>query len=213
MAERTNIPRTPSGRIPGMPLRNPKHERLCHALVQGKTGQEAGAEAGYKDNNWLRAHIYTIRTRPDVQERIAEIAEKATALAEIYDAWLLGDAKLFARASLGHFFRHNPDGSLELDDACVPIIDFAAITEERLRTLKEFSMTKFGPKIVIHDVHGPREQLMRHRGLLRDKVALTNQAGDGPAEMVLTDDTTRARALAAFIAKTRAQGKNEGEAA
>src|ERR1700688_2808407 len=129
MGNSTNIPRTPSGRIAGTPLRNPKHERLCHALVQGKTGQEAGAEAGYKDNNWLRAHIYTIRTRLDVQERIAEIAAKAMDLNGIYDAWIMARVKMLALSSLGAFFRRDANGALVLDDKGEPHIDFQGVGE------------------------------------------------------------------------------------
>lgn len=162
-------PLTLSGRVPGTPLRNPKHEQLCHAIVNGKTCYEAALDAGYKDSKWIRAHISTIRSRPEVVERIEEVARKATELCAIYDAWILADCVMFERASLAHFFRRNEDGGLELTESGEPIIDFRHATEDQLRTLKEFSRGRFGPKITVHDPRDALDKLMRHRGLLKDR--------------------------------------------
>ena len=163
--------RTACGRIPNAPLRNPKHEAVCHACVAGKTGREAGLIAGYKDTPQLKGNIYRLRGLPHMQERIAEIAARALELAEIYDAWLLTDAKLFAQASLAHFFARKPDGSLDTDENGMPRLDFSRASDDQMRTVQEVSRGRFGPKIVLRNPLDALDKLMRHRGLLKDRIA------------------------------------------
>ncbi|MGA7454247.1 MAG: hypothetical protein WBW73_24310, partial [Rhodoplanes sp.] len=65
---------TPCGRISNTPLRNPRHEAVAHALVQGMTCREAGLAAGYKDGPGLKGNISRLRQTAVMRERIAEIA-------------------------------------------------------------------------------------------------------------------------------------------
>ena len=180
--------KTPCGRIPDTPLANPRHEALAHAVVQGKKGREAGLIAGYKDGPGLKGNIARLRQTPILCERIAEIAKRSADLAEIYDGWVLSDAALFARGTLASFFRRDEEGRIVLDHNGCPSVDFSKATEDELRTLSELSFDKHGrPKIKIHDPKGYLELLARHRGLLRDKLALTDPSGTNPAYYVLAD--------------------------
>ena len=81
--------KTPCGRIANAPLRNPRHEAIAHALVQGMTCREAGLAAGYKDGPGLKGNISRLRQTVVMRERIAEIVARAGELAEVYDAWIL----------------------------------------------------------------------------------------------------------------------------
>ena len=81
--------RTPAGRIPNVPLRNPRHEAVAHAFVQGMTCREAGIAVGYKDGPGLTGNISRLRQTAVMRERIAEMAARAAELAEIQDAWIL----------------------------------------------------------------------------------------------------------------------------
>jgi Terminase small subunit len=174
-------PRTPCGRIPDSPLRNPKHELLVHAFVQGLTGRDAGLAAGYKDGPGLKGNIARLRLHnPQIAERIAEVAPRAAALAEIHDAWILADVKFFEKASLAPFLRRDHNGKIALEDG-LPILDFSKTDEEYYRLVEEISHTKFGPKLKIRDPLNALDKLMRYRGLLRDKVALTDPSGEKPA--------------------------------
>jgi hypothetical protein len=94
--------RTPCGRIPNTPLRNPRHEAVAHALVQGRTCCEAGLAAGYKDGPGLKGNISRLRQTAVVRERIAEIATRASELAEIQDAWILSRIKQLADCSIAN---------------------------------------------------------------------------------------------------------------
>jgi len=97
--------------------------------------------------------------------------------------------KLFARGTLGNFFKRDAEGKLVLDACGHPIVDFSQTTDEQLRTLKEFSYDAQGrPKIRIHDPKAYLDLLARHRGLLRDKVALTDGSGGGPTPVYIISD-------------------------
>ena len=69
----------------------------------------------------------------------------------------------------------------------LPVIDFSLTSEEQYRFLEELSYNNFGPKIKIRDPVSALEKLMRHRGLLRDKVALTDPSGEKPAHYVISE--------------------------
>jgi hypothetical protein len=162
--------RTACGRIPNTPLRNPKHEAVCHACVAGKTGREAGLVAGYKDTPQLKGNIYRLRGLPHMRERIAELAARAMEFNEIYDAWILARVKMLAEGSLETFFRRDDRGSLVLNEKGEPFIDFRQTSKEQLQTLKKFKYGRFGPEIEVHGPDTYLDKLMRHRGLLKDRV-------------------------------------------
>ena len=126
--------RTPCGRIPNTPLRNPRHEAVAHACVQGKTCREAGLAAGYRDGPGLKGNISRLCAIPHMQERIAELAAIAGEKAGIEDAWILSRIKALADSTLASFVRCD-GGKLVLDERGYPIIDFSNATPEQLRTL------------------------------------------------------------------------------
>jgi hypothetical protein len=70
----SGIERTPCGRIPNTPLRNARHEIIVHAVVCGKTARAAGIDAGFKDGPSLDGNVTRILHRPEVRERLTEVA-------------------------------------------------------------------------------------------------------------------------------------------
>ena len=107
--------RTPCGRIPNMPLRNPRHEAVAHALVQGMTCREAGLAAGYRDGPGLKGN--------------------------------------------------------------------------KLRVLVALEYDQSGRlKLKLHDPVRHLKLLARNRGLLRDKVALTEPSAEGPTRVYVISD-------------------------
>ena len=177
---------TPTGRVPNTPLRNPRHELVAHAYVQGKTGREAGLSAGYKDGPGLKGNMARLRQTPEMIERIAEISIRSADLAEIHDGWLLSDVRMFAKASIVPFCKRDASGKIELKNG-LPVLDFGLASEEDYRLIEELSHTKFGPKLKIHKPIEALDKLMRHRGLMRDKVALTDPSGENPAHYVISE--------------------------
>jgi hypothetical protein len=161
--------RTPCGRIPNTPLRKARHEIICHAIVCGKTARVAGIAAGFKDGPSLDGNVTRILHRPEVRERLAEVAASSAELAGIYSAWVLSDIKLGAKANLAHFFRRDTKGNIEFDSRGLPVFDFRSATDEQMRTVSEFSFGKYGPKLKLHDPKGYLEMLARHLGLFKDQ--------------------------------------------
>jgi Terminase small subunit len=169
-------PKTPSGRIPNTPLRNPRHEALVHAVVQGKSGREAGLAAGYKDGPSLKGNIARLRQEPQIVERLAEVAAKSAELADIYDGWVLNDVKLFAKVSLADFCQRDEQGRIVLVGG-KPVVDFTHVNEEQYRVVESLKPTKYGHELKLRDPVAALDKLMRHLGLMRDKVALTDPSG------------------------------------
>ena len=171
---------TPNGRVPDRPLPNRRHEALAHAIVQGKTGREAGLAAGYKDGPGLKGNIARLRQHDiKLRERVAEIALHSAELAEIYDGWILADVKMFAKASLADFCRRDDEGRIVLVDG-KPVLDFTHASEEQYRVIESLKPTKYGYEFKLRDPTNALDKLMRHRGLMRDKVALTDPSGLHP---------------------------------
>lgn len=180
-------PKTPCGRVANTPLRNPRHELVAHAYVQGKTGREAGLAAGYKDGPGLKGNIARLRQIPEMLERIGELAERSADLAEIYDGWVLSDVKLFAKASMAKFFKRDDKGALVLQGG-LPQLDFTGVEEDQLRVLQKLKHGKYGVELEVRDPVNALDKLMRHRGLMRDKVALTDPSGNNPASVYLISE-------------------------
>jgi hypothetical protein len=108
--------------------------------------------------------------RPEVRERLAEVAASGAELAGIYSAWVLSDIKLGAKSNIAHFFRRDANGNIEFCSNGLPALDFRSATEEQMRTISEFSFGKYGPKLKIHDPKGYVEMLARHLGLFKDQL-------------------------------------------
>ena len=180
--------RTSCGRVPNTLLRNPRHEAVAHALVQGMSCREAGLAAGYKDGSGLKGNNSRLRQTAIMRERIAEIAARAGELAEVYDAWILSRIKTLADSTLASFVRCE-DGKLVLDERGYPIIDFSHATPEQFRTLAVLEYDHSGGlKLKLRDPVRYLELLARNRGLLRDKVASINASGAYPTRVCVISD-------------------------
>ena len=181
--------RTPCGRIPNTPLRNPRHEAVAHACVQGRTCREAGLEAGYRDGPGLQGNISRLWHTAVMRERIAEIAAQAAGLAEIHDAWILSRIKQLADSSVANFLLFSSDGKLVLDNRGRPIVDLSHATPEQMRALAGLETDQSGGfKLKLRDPVRYLKLLARNRGLLRDKMAPTNATDDGRARVFLISD-------------------------
>src|SRR6266516_3187968 len=82
-------------------LFNPRHERFCALVAEGKSVSAAHEEAGYRRND---GNAYALRHRDDVSARISELlAERAAQNAEasakavetlaLTQEWVLGELK------------------------------------------------------------------------------------------------------------------------
>ena len=124
-----------------------------------------------------------------MRERIAEIAARAAELAEINDAWILSRIKELAECSVANFLLFDADGKLVLDNRRRPIVDLSNATPEQLRTLTALEYDPNGRlKLKLRDPVRYLELLARNRGLLRQKLALTDASGEVPARVQVVSD-------------------------
>jgi hypothetical protein len=181
--------RTPCGRIPNTPLRNPRHEAVAHACVHGMTCREAGLAAGYKDGPGLKGNVSRLRQTAVMRERIAEIAARAGELAEVHDAWILARIKQLADSSIADFLLFDADGKLVLDNCGRPIVDLSNAAAEQFRTLAVFEYDQSGRlKLKLHDPVRYLKLLARNRGLLDNKPPPTKASSEGSARVFVISD-------------------------
>jgi hypothetical protein len=176
---------TPCGRVPGAPLRNRRHERVAHNLAAGKTAYEA-CRWRDDDGNWVGAldpagssygsNAKRLCQRPEIRERVVEVALAEAEDAGIYAGWLLNDVKLFARASLAKFWKRKDNGELELRNGA-PVLDFSQATEDDLRTLGKLKWTKFGPEIELRDLPAAAQKIGEYLGLWKARMEVTGKDG------------------------------------
>ena len=181
--------RTPCGRVPNTLLRNPRHEAVAHACVQGMTCREAGLAAGYKDGPGLKGNISRLRQTAIMRERIAEIAARAGELAEVHDAWILSRIKQIADSSIANFVVFDADGKLVVNEVGHPVIDLSRATPEQLRTLAVLENDQSGRlKVALRDPISALKLLAKNRGLLRHKLPPINAGGEGPTRVFVISD-------------------------
>jgi len=77
-------------------LSNPKHERFAQELFKGKTADEAYQIAGYQPS---RKNASRLRTKEDIQRRIAEYQSASSMRVEVTVASLLQEAAEIQQAA------------------------------------------------------------------------------------------------------------------
>lgn len=173
----------------GTPLANHRHEILCHELVKGATSRDAGIAAGYRDSPSIAQMVWRIKTRPDVRARIAELAKAAAEVAIVDDAWVLSRAKEIAESNIFFFLKRDADGALKLNKRGQPQLDFDKANIDRLRSISGLEYDSRGRlKVRLRDPMPALELLARNRGLLVDKLALTDPSGEAAARMYVVTD-------------------------
>lgn len=145
--------------------------RFVESYVTHGFGGRAAREAGYSPDS---AHAQSTRLlkQPEVQKLIAERRKQAFAELDISPERVLRE--LYALAFLDIRHCYGEDGHLlpikDLDPAVAAAIAGLEVVEESDRTGERTSYTK---KIKLVDKKGALELLMRHLGMLKDKVQLS----------------------------------------
>lgn len=219
-------------------LVNPDHERFCqevHRRIMEREPQGQARTAAYREHihtpgdkpstdEQLAANARRLAGQKQIRQRIAELADFAAKLAGIDASWAMVELKSLLAEVRG----------FNLDDYLGPpdeegnrYYDLSSVSREMLGRLTEYSIesaTEFDGKykeprqIRKVRIKGPSKApeavailalMARIQGWeAPKKIAPTNAAGDGPAEVNLnTTDEDRTRALQAFLARTAIKGK------
>ena len=181
--------RKPSQETIGTPLKNRRHEALCHEFIRGSQLREAGLNVGMADSPYLAKNVHNIKSRPDVQARMQQLSMAVAEAAVFDDAYVLSRAKEIADSSIANFLLYNEDGTLKLDRQKRPQLDFSKATAESLRSILGFEYDARGRfKLKLRDPMPALELLARNRGLLLDKTAITDPTGEAPARLYVISD-------------------------
>ncbi len=130
---------TPNGRKPNTPLANVRYERFCHEVAAGRPMHEAAVMARIlkAEGKNLKANARRLALRPEVRERIAELAAQAAELASIHGGWVLETLARQARASLADIMMRDETGKIVTDGRGEPKYDFRNASPDALANIRE----------------------------------------------------------------------------
>ncbi len=199
-------------------LIDPREEKACQLRASGKTQLDAYSEA-FEVSADSKANNSSRFFRQDyVKVRVAEIKRRRAVLADLDDAWVLRQLKAIAKngvtigeANVDDFFVHTEDGKrigIELTD--VPRAKMAALDEVTIEQYVD------GPRDNPQTIKRTKIKLKSPTGAMTaakmigdwlgmwapTKIAPTTPEGEMLPIMDISDED-RARALAAFVAKTK----------
>jgi phage terminase small subunit len=195
-------------------LSNPKHEAVAQAFIAdaSKVGWRA-YKAVYPRASQRAAETQFSRLLKNVEfaGRIAEMQAQAAEGAVLSARQVLEGLSRLASSNMKDYMRVGPDGD--------PVLDFGNLTDDQAAALCEVTVETFmvgagkdarevrRVKFKLADKLGPLVALGRHHKLFTDKHEHTGKEGK-PIEHAIVTDRDRARALAAFVAKTKAKAKD-----
>jgi phage terminase small subunit len=186
-------------------LSNAKHERFAQEMAKGKSATDAYVIAGYKPDD---GNASKMATKPKIQDRVREITGKAAEKAGVSIERVLNELALIGFSNMQDYMRAGPQGD--------PYLDFSNLTREQAAALVEVTVEDFKDgrgeeardvrriKFKLADKRGALVDIGKHLGMFVEKHEHTGKDG-GPIESVTMTTQDRARALASFVAKTKAQ--------
>lgn len=202
--------------IESNPLDDPQQETACQKRAMGLSQEAAYHAAGYSDAN----NASRFFRQPHIRARVSKVKARRVLLADLDEGLVLTNLKALAKqgqvignANLDDFFAHNDKGErigIELTD--VPRKKMAALGEVTVEQYTEgprddpqtIKRTKIRLKGAT-DAIAANQLIGKYLGMWRD-INITEVTGKdgGPIEV---SDKDRARALAAFVARTTAEIK------
>ena len=93
----------------------------------------------------LKANARRLALRPEVRERIAELAAQAAELASIHGGWVLETLARQARASLADLMMRDETGKIVTDSRGEPKFDFRNANPDALANIREIKRNEIRP--------------------------------------------------------------------
>lgn len=196
-------------------LKDARQEQACVYRADGLSQVDAYQSAGYSDSN----NASRFFRQPHIRARVKQRRDYRTVMADLDHVWVLKQFKAIARngellgkANLDDYFSHNAEGErIGIDLSDVPRSKMAALCEVTVEQYTEgprddpqtIKRTKIRLKPAAEVIQAA-ELIGKHLGMFVNKHELTGKDG-GPIETTAVSDKDRARALAAFVARTRVE--------
>jgi phage terminase small subunit len=142
-------------------LKNPKHEKFCQAVAEGKTNVQAYVIAGYKENI---GNASTFACRPEIKERVNQIRVEGAAAAQVSVRRVVTELARVAFADITE--------AMEIIDGKVRIKDTAQWSTNLRAAVAEISDGREGVRVKFHSKPQAIETLARHLAMFKDNVDL-----------------------------------------
>ncbi|MGX0136321.1 terminase small subunit [Cupriavidus metallidurans] len=156
---------------------NARRAAFAREYVIDYNATQAAIRAGYSENT-AQEQASRLMTNAEVQAAIAKEQKKRVARTEITQDRVLQEVARLAFLDIRKAL--NPDGTLknimELDDDTAAAIAGLEIFEEFTGKGEERTFVGYTKKIKLADKKGVLELLMRHMGMLNDKLKLQGDA-------------------------------------
>jgi hypothetical protein len=204
-------------------LDDPQHEQACELRASGASQLDAYAQAFGQSPDSGANNSSRFFRQPRIKARVTEIKARRTLLADLNEAWVLVNLKAIAKnaqtignANLDDYFERDVDGKrIGIDLRDVPRSKMAAldevIIEEYVEGKGESAERIKRTKIKLRSSNEARaalELIGKHLGMWPNKLEATGKDGT-PLIPDITDEQ-RAKALQAFLIKTRQNQENAG---
>lgn len=177
------------------PLSNPKWEMFCQEYLLDLNGTQAAIRAGYTVNS-ARTTASTLLANPNISARVEELKEQRLHRVEIKQDDIIEELRILLKSSIDHYEADRDSGVVSAKSNA-PENAIRAISSVRHKTRKSKSGEETEIEYRLWDKPKSAELLMRHMGMLNDKLKLTGDP-DEPITVQnisnLTDDELAARA-------------------
>jgi hypothetical protein len=177
-------------------LVHPTEEKACQLRASGKTQLAAYFEAFEVPHDSKANNSSRFFRRADVRARVNEIKRRRAVLADLDDAWVLRQLKAIAKngeligdSNLDDYFTHTEDGRrIGIDLTDVPRAKMAGLEEVTVEQYMEGSRddpetikrTKIKLRSAASTIQAA-ELIGKWLGMWPNKMALTDEKGEGPA--------------------------------
>jgi phage terminase small subunit len=181
-----------------------KQQRFVEEYLVDLNATQAAIRAGYSEKT-ARAIGCENLTKPDVQEAIEAAQLERSKRTEITADRVLSELGKLGFSNMMDYMRIGSNGD--------PFTDFSAITRDQAAAIAEVTVEDFKDgrgedardvrkiRFKLTDKRAALVDLGRHLGMFKDRIEHTGKDG-GAIEIDSLTNEQRARALAAFIART-----------
>jgi len=173
---------------PPKPL-TPKMESFCQGYARHGNATRAAKEAGYAEKS-AHSQAHDLLKKPEISARLNLIRAERWKALHMSDDELLAEAAKIGRFSMARLLHVTPDGDPYLDLSKATDDDLAALTEVSIEDFTDGREVDDEGNTIKRDVRRVKAKapnklqaislLMKHRGLLTDKLEVT--AGEGFAD-------------------------------
>lgn len=158
------------------PLNNLRWEIFCQEYLVDLNGTQAYIRAGYTDNpDTARNNAARLLANDTVRARVEELKSERISRVEIKQDDILEELRILLKSSVEHYIAQ--DGTVRVKENA-PADAIRAVSSVRHKTRKSKSGEEVEIEYRLWDKPKSAELLMRHMGMLNDKLKVTGDPNE-----------------------------------